>query len=198
MIRDGNCREGGLDTKAQRDSDNAPPGALSGIRVLDLGHVLAAPYATQVLADLGAEVIKVEHPQRGDLARSFGRRLKTDGVQTDGEQIGEAAMFASANRNKRGITIDFSRPGGRRLAQQLAAKCDVVVENYPAGTIAKYGLGYDELSQINPGLIYCSLTGFGQTGENRRRPGFDPVFQAMSGLMSVMGKLRLQGEAVLV
>ncbi len=161
---------------------NLPAGALDGIRILDLGHVLAAPYATQILADLGADVIKVEHPGRGDLARSFGRRLKTGD-----DRVGEAAMFASANRNKRGITIDFSKIAGQRIAQQLAARCDVVVENYPAGTIAKYGLGYDDLSKLNPALIYCSLTGFGQTGANRRRPGFDPVFQAKSGLMAVTG-----------
>jgi crotonobetainyl-CoA:carnitine CoA-transferase CaiB-like acyl-CoA transferase len=157
------------------------PGALAGVRVLDLGHVLAAPYATQVLADLGADVIKVEHPKRGDFARMFGRRLTHEG------KVGEASMFASANRNKRGITIDFSTPEGSRIAQALALKCDVVVENYPAGTLAKYGLGFAELIKLNPRLVYCSITGFGQTGPNRRRPGYDPVFQAKSGLMAVTG-----------
>jgi formyl-CoA transferase len=161
------------------------PGPLSHVRVLDLSRVLAGPWATQNLADLGAEVIKVERPGTGDDTRGWGPPWLKDG---DGKDTRESAYFLSVNRNKKSITLDISRPEGQRLARELAARCQVLVENYKVGTLARYGLGYEDLHRTHPGLVYCSVTGFGQTGPYAPRPGYDFIFQGMGGLMSITGE----------
>lgn len=157
---------------------------LSGIRVLDLGRILAAPLAAQSLGDLGADVIKVERPTIGDEARRFGPPFPKD---TQGQDVREAPMYLSANRNKRSITIDLAHPQGQALVRQLAAQSDVLIENYKVGDLQRYGLDYSALKAVNPRLVYCSVTGFGQTGPYAAQPGYDTVFQGMSGLMSVTG-----------
>jgi len=154
---------------------------LDGIRILDLSRILAAPFATQLLGDLGADVIKVERPKVGDDARQYGPPF------LDEPGGNESGFYLSANRNKRSITIDHSSPAGADLIRELAAESDVLVENYRAGVLAKYGLGYEALHALNPRLVYCSVTGFGQDGPYASRAGYDGVFQAMSGLMSVSG-----------
>jgi crotonobetainyl-CoA:carnitine CoA-transferase CaiB-like acyl-CoA transferase len=159
-------------------------GPLTGIRVLDLSRVLAGPWAGQILADLGAEVIKVERPGRGDDTRGWGPPYLKDAEGRDTE----AAYYLSCNRGKHSVTIDFTRPEGQALVRKLAAQSDVLLENYKVGGLAKYGLGYDDLKAVNPGLIYCSITGFGQTGPYRHRAGYDFLIQGMGGLMSVTGK----------
>ena len=160
-------------------------GPLSHIRVLDLSRVLAAPWTGQNLADLGAEVIKVERPAKGDDSRAFGPPwLKND----EGKDTGESAYFACANRGKKSITVNLASPDGQRIVRELAAKCDVLLENYKPGDLARYGLGYDDLKKVNPRLIYCSVTGFGHTGPYRDRPGYDFMIQGMGGLMSVTGE----------
>lgn len=159
-------------------------GALDGIRVLDLSRILAGPWSTQNLADLGADVVKIERPGAGDDTRSWGPPFVN---QTDGEGR-DAAYFFCANRNKRSVTLDFTQPEGRALLLQLVEKADVLVENYKVGGLKKYGLDYASLSAINPGLIYCSITGFGQDGPYAKRPGYDAMIQAMGGLMSVTGE----------
>lgn len=156
-------------------------GTLSGLRVLDFSRVLAGPFCTMMLADLGADVIKVEHPARGDDTRAWGPPWWGEGEDA------QSAYFLSVNRNKRSLTLDVKTPGGRDLARRLAAQSHIVVENFKAGQMAAFGLGYDDLRAINPGLVYCSITGFGQTGPYRDRPGYDYVIQAMSGLMSITG-----------
>jgi len=158
---------------------------LAAIRVLDLTRVLAGPWATQMLADFGAEVIKIERPGRGDDARAYGPPFlkKTDGSD-DGET---SAMYASANRNKKSVTVDISSQQGQALIRELAAKCDVLVENFKVGDLARYGLDYESLRALNPRLVYCSITGFGQTGPYRHRPGYDGIFQSMSGLANASG-----------
>jgi crotonobetainyl-CoA:carnitine CoA-transferase CaiB-like acyl-CoA transferase len=161
-----------------------PSAALSGVRVLDLSRVLAAPLAAQMLGDLGADVIKVERPGAGDEAREYGPPFLKD---RDGEPTRDAAFYLSANRNKRSITVDLAKPEGQKIIRALARKADVVIENFKTGTLAKYGLDYESLKQVNPGLVYCSVTGFGQTGPLAQKPGYDGVFQAMSGLMSATG-----------
>ena len=161
------------------------PGPLSHIRVLDLSRVLAAPWTGQNLADLGAEVIKVERPGKGDDSRAFGPPWLKD---RSGKDTAESAYFAAANRGKKSITLDLSRPEGQQIVRDLAARCDVLLENYKYGDLARYGLGYDDLRKINPRLIYCSVTGFGQTGPYRERPGYDFMIQGMGGLMSVTGE----------
>lgn len=153
--------------------------ALSDVVVLDLSRVLAGPWATQILADLGATVIKVERPDGGDDTRHWGPPF------TDG---GDAAYFLAANRNKRSIAIDFTTPAGADLVRRLAAKAHIVVENFKTGGLAKYGLDYDSLRAINPSLVYCSITGFGQTGPYAARAGYDYLVQAMGGLMSLTGQ----------
>ena len=158
---------------------------LAGIKVLDLSRVLAGPWCTQNLADLGADVIKVERPAGGDDTRKWGPPFLKD---TDGEDTREAAYYLSANRNKRSITIDISHPEGARLVRQLAMQCDVLVENFKVGGLQKYGLDYASLSGLAPSLIYCSITGFGQTGPLAQRPGYDFVIQGMGGLMSITGE----------
>ncbi len=160
-------------------------GPLSHIRVLDLSRVLAAPWAGQNLADLGAEVIKVERPKSGDDSRAFGPPwLKGP----DGKDTRESAYFAAANRGKKSITVNMSKPEGQKIILDLARQCDVLLENYKFGDLARYGLGYEDIKKINPRLIYCSVTGFGQTGPYRERPGYDFMIQGMGGLMSVTGE----------
>jgi crotonobetainyl-CoA:carnitine CoA-transferase CaiB-like acyl-CoA transferase len=161
------------------------PGPLSHIRVLDLSRVLAAPWTGQNLADLGAEVIKVERPKQGDDSRAFGPPWLKD---ASGKETSESAYFACANRGKKSITVDLSKPAGQRVVRDLAARCDVLLENYKFGDLARYALGYDDLKQVNPRLVYCSVTGFGQTGPYRERPGYDFMIQGMAGLMSVTGE----------
>ena len=160
-------------------------GPLSHIRVLDLSRVLAGPWAGQNLADLGAEVIKVERPKIGDDSRAFGPPWVKDRA---GKDTKDSAYFTSANRGKKSITINLSVPAGQDLARRLAAKCDVLLENYKFGDLARYGLGYDDLKKINPRLVYCSVTGFGQTGPYKERPGYDFMIQGMGGMMSVTGE----------
>ncbi|NAT15765.1 CoA transferase [Pseudomonas syringae pv. actinidifoliorum] len=159
-------------------------GALSHIRVLDLSRVLAGPWAGQILADLGADVIKVERPGCGDDTRAWGPPFLQDAA---GHNTSEAAYYLSANRNKQSVTIDFTRPEGQRLVKQLAAKSDIVIENFKVGGLAAYGLDYVSLKAINPRLIYCSITGFGQSGPYATRPGYDFMIQALGGLMSLTG-----------
>ena len=160
-------------------------GALEGIRVLDLSRVLAGPWCGQILADLGAEVIKVERPKTGDDTRMWGPPwMKND----HGENTREAAYYQSANRNKMSVAIDISTPEGQELVKALAVDSDVVIENYKAGSLKKYGLDYESLSAINPKLVYCSITGFGQTGPRAPEPGYDFIIQGMGGLMSVTGE----------
>ncbi|MCK9731080.1 CaiB/BaiF CoA transferase family protein [Pseudomonas syringae] len=159
-------------------------GALSHIRVLDLSRVLAGPWAGQILADLGADVIKVERPGGGDDTRSWGPPFLQDAV---GQNTTEAAYYLSANRNKQSVTIDFTRPEGQRLVRELAAKSDIVIENFKVDGLAAYGLDYESLKAVNPRLIYCSITGFGQSGPYARRPGYDFMIQALGGLMSLTG-----------
>jgi crotonobetainyl-CoA:carnitine CoA-transferase CaiB-like acyl-CoA transferase len=156
-------------------------GPLDGIRVLDLSRILAAPLASQLLADMGAEVIKVERPGVGDDARQYGPPFLGE---PDDEMSG---FYLSANRNKRSVTIDHSIPKGAALVAELAARSDVLIENFRSGVLAKYGLDYESLRVHNPRLVYCSVTGFGQTGPYAQRAGYDGVFQAMSGMMSVSG-----------
>ncbi|MDB5809591.1 MAG: hypothetical protein JWN94_1713 [Betaproteobacteria bacterium] len=160
-------------------------GPLSHIKVLDLSRVLAAPWAAQNLADLGADVIKVERPQKGDDSRAYAPPYLKD---ANGKETRESAYFCAANRGKKSITINISKPEGQALVRELAKQSDVLVENYKVGDLARYGLGYDDLKKDNPGLIYCSVTGFGQTGPDKDRPGYDFMAQGMGGLMSITGE----------
>ena len=160
-------------------------GPLGHVRVLDLSRVLAGPWAGQNLADLGAEVIKVERPKVGDDSRAFGPPWVKD---RSGEPTGDSAYFTSANRGKKSITVNIARPEGQALVRELARQCDVLIENYKHGDLARYGLGYEDLRALNPRLIYCSVTGFGQTGPYRERPGYDFMIQGMGGMMSVTGE----------
>jgi crotonobetainyl-CoA:carnitine CoA-transferase CaiB-like acyl-CoA transferase len=160
-------------------------GSLSGIRVLDLTRILAGPWATQNLADLGAEVIKVEKPGAGDDTRQMGPPFLDDRVS--GKRA-DAAYFLSCNRGKESVAVDIAQPAGRKLVRALAAECDVLVENYKVGGLAKYQLDYESLRADMPDLVYCSVTGFGQTGPYRQRAGYDYLIQGMGGLMSVTGE----------
>ncbi len=160
-------------------------GALDGIRIFDMSRVLAGPSCTQLLGDLGAEIIKVERPGEGDDTRKWGPPFLKD---ADGRDTGESSYYLSANRAKRSLTLDFTKPDGRDLALRLIAQCDVLVENYKVGTLAKYGLGYEALHRDLPGLVYCSVTGFGQTGPYAPRPGYDFLAQAMGWIMSLQGE----------
>ena len=159
-------------------------GPLDGIKVFDLTRVLAGPHCTQILGDLGAEVIKVERPGSGDDTRGFAPPYQSD---DKGEQTSESAYYTGANRNKRSITINLSTSEGQALAKKLMADCDILVENFKTGTLERYGLGYDQLKSEFPRLIYCSVTGFGQTGPYAARPGYDGLIQAMGGVMSLTG-----------
>ncbi|MDZ4690520.1 CaiB/BaiF CoA-transferase family protein [Terricaulis sp.] len=158
--------------------------ALAGVRVLDLSRVLAGPWATQILGDFGADVIKVEKPGAGDDTRSWGPPFLKD---SDGEN-GDAAYYLAANRNKRSVTIDFAKPAGAALVKQLVPHCQILVENFKAGGLKKYGLDYASVAAINPSIVYCSITGFGQTGPYAKRPGYDYIIQGMGGLMSLTGE----------
>ncbi|MCR4467860.1 CaiB/BaiF CoA-transferase family protein [Burkholderia sp. SCN-KJ] len=160
-------------------------GALAGLRVLDLSRVLAGPWAGQLLADLGADVVKVERPGTGDDTRAWGPPWLQD---EDGAATSESAYYLSANRNKRSVTVDLGRPEGQTLVRQLAAKADVVLENFKVGGLAQYGLDYASLKAVNPGIVYCSITGFGQTGPYASRAGYDFLIQGMGGLMSLTGR----------
>lgn len=164
-------------------------GALSHIRVLDLSRVLAGPWCGQILGDLGAEVIKVERPGTGDDTRHWGPPYIKD---AEGNDSREAAYFQSANRNKQSLTLDFTQSEGQRLIRELVVQCDVLLENFKVGGLAAYGLDYESLKAINPRLIYCSITGFGQTGPYAKRAGYDFMIQGLGGLMSLTG--RPEGE----
>ena len=174
----------------KREGERAPEvnettsrGPLDGLKVLDLSRILAGPWASQILGDLGAEVWKIERPSGGDDTRTWGPPfLQGPGGQSD------AAYFLCANRNKRSVAVDSGRPEGAEIVQRMAAAADIVVENFKKGALARYGLDYPSLSAINPGLIYCSITGFGQTGPYATRGGYDFLIQGMSGLMSVTGR----------
>ncbi|MFL9828015.1 CaiB/BaiF CoA transferase family protein [Rhodoplanes sp. SY1] len=159
--------------------------ALSHIRVLDLSRVLAGPWCTQNLADLGADVIKVERPGTGDDTRAWGPPFVAD---ADGASSGDSTYYAAANRGKRSIAIDIARPEGQALVRALAAESDVVIENFKVGDLARYALDYASLAPKNPGLVYCSITGYGQDGPAAHKPGYDFVFQAQGGLMSITGE----------
>ena len=159
--------------------------SLDGIRVLDLSRVLAGPWCTQTLADLGADVIKIERPGAGDDTRGWGPPFLKDQQGTD---TAEAAYYLGANRNKRSVTCDISQPEGQALIRELVPLCDVFVENFKVGDMARYGLDYESLKALNPRLVYCSVTGFGQTGPYRERAGYDYAVQGMGGLMSITGE----------
>ncbi|MBN3783598.1 CoA transferase [Burkholderia sp. Ac-20345] len=160
-------------------------GALSHIRVLDLTRVLAGPWCAQTLADFGADVIKVERPGAGDDTRHWGPPYLKD---ADGADTAEAAYYLAANRNKRSVTIDIATPEGQQIVRELAAQSDVVLENYKVGQLKKYGLDYESLRAVKPGLVYCSVTGFGQTGPYAHRAGYDFIIQGIGGFMSITGE----------
>ncbi|MEI8302194.1 MAG: CaiB/BaiF CoA-transferase family protein [Burkholderiales bacterium] len=170
---------------AQTDTGNPPRGPLHGIRILDLSRVLAAPWCVQNLGDLGADVVKIERPGPGDESRHWGPPWLTG---PDGQPTKESAYFLSANRNKRSVAVDLASPDGQALIRKLAESADICIENFKVGDLARYGLDYASLSKVNPRLIYCSVTGFGQTGPWATRPGYDYLFQGMGGLMSVTGE----------
>ncbi|MBL8269141.1 MAG: CoA transferase [Steroidobacter sp.] len=172
-------------TPESSSSDQPRVGALSHLRVLDMSRVLAGPWCGQILADLGAEVIKIERPRVGDDTRSWGPPYLKD---RDGKDTREAAYFLGANRGKKSVTLDISKPEGQAVARKLAARADVLIENYKAGDLTRYNLGYEQLKELNPGLIYCSITGFGQTGPMRQVAGYDFIIQAIGGLMSITGE----------
>jgi crotonobetainyl-CoA:carnitine CoA-transferase CaiB-like acyl-CoA transferase len=165
-------------------SEPTPKAALSGVRVLDLSRVLAGPWATQILGDLGADVIKVEKPGAGDDTRSWGPPF----LPSETEDHGDAAYYLCANRNKRSVAIDFAKPEGAELIRRLAPHCQIFVENFKTGGLKKYGLDYASVAAINPSIVYCSITGFGQTGPYAKRPGYDYIVQGMGGLMSLTGE----------
>ena len=158
--------------------------ALGHLKVLDLTRILAGPWATQNLADMGAEVIKVERPVVGDDTRTWGPPFLKD---AEGKETRDSSYFLSANRGKQSVTVDIAMPEGQEIIRRLAKDADVVVENYKVGTLARYGLAYEDLRKINPRIVYCSVTGFGQNGPYAALPGYDYVFQGMGGLMSITG-----------
>ena len=164
---------------------NAAMNSLEGIRVLDLSRVLAGPWCTQTLADLGADVIKIERPGAGDDTRNWGPPFLPT---ADGRESHESAYYLGDNRNKRSVTCDIAQPEGQALVRELAEHCDVFIENFKVGDMARYGLDYASLKAINPRLVYCSLTGFGQSGPYAPRAGYDYIIQGMGGLMSVTGE----------
>ena len=167
------------------EADQTTQGALPHIKVLDLSRVLAGPWCTQMLADLGADVVKVEKPGEGDDTRHWGPPFLQD---ADGNPTQHATYFTACNRNKRSVTIDMAHPEGQALIRQMAAQSDVLVENFKVGGLAKYGLDYASLKALNPRLIYCAITGFGQTGPYAERAGYDLMIQAMSGMMDITGR----------
>ncbi|WP_245227202.1 CaiB/BaiF CoA transferase family protein [Parasedimentitalea maritima] len=161
-----------------------PTGPLAGLRILDLSRILAGPYCTQLLGDMGADVIKVERPGAGDDTRSWGPPYVTDAT---GVASSESAYYLSANRNKRSIAVDIATAEGLAIVKELLGTCDVLVENFKVGGLARYGLSYDDLQAEHPGLVYCSITGFGQTGPNAHRAGYDLLAQGFGGIMSLTG-----------
>ncbi|MGZ8369999.1 MAG: CaiB/BaiF CoA transferase family protein, partial [Caulobacteraceae bacterium] len=165
-------------------TDSSSTGPLAGTFVLDLSRVLAGPWATQMLADLGAEVIKIEKPGAGDDTRGWGPPFAAN---ADGSR-GDAAYYFAANRNKKSVAVNIAHPDGAALIRRLAMNADVVVENFKTGGLARYGLDYADLAQANPKLVYCSITGFGHTGPHAHAAGYDYMIQAMGGLMSITGQ----------
>jgi len=161
------------------------PGPLKGIRVFDLTRILAGPTCTQLLGDLGADVIKIERAGTGDDTRKWGPPYVTN---KEGRNTTESAYYLSSNRNKRSLTIDIAKPAGQALARRLIAKCDIMVENFKVGDMARYGLSYADLKEANPRIIYCSITGFGQTGPYAQRAGYDMLAQGLGGIMSMTGE----------
>jgi len=170
--------------KVARMQNQKSPRTLDGVRVLDLSRVLAGPWASQLLGDLGAEIIKIERPGAGDDTRGWGPPF----LRNDAGETTDAAYFLSANRNKKSVAIDIAAPEGARLVRRIAATCQIVVENFKVGGLRKYGLDYEALARDNPALVYCSITGFGQTGPDAPRAGYDYMIQAMGGLMSITGQ----------
>jgi len=166
-------------------TDAPPAGALAGLRVLDLSRVLAGPWCTQILADLGAEVVKIERPRVGDDTRHWGPPFMRD---ADGNATDQATYFTAANRNKKSVCLDLARPEAQAIIRRMAAESDVLVENFKVGGLKAYGLDYDSLKAVNERLIYCSITGFGQTGPYASRAGYDLLIQASSGMMSITGR----------
>ncbi len=167
-------------------TETIAPAALAGIRVLDLSRVLAGPWSTQILADLGADVVKVEAPGKGDDTRAWGPPFLQG---PDGQdEIGTSAYYLAANRNKRSIAVDFADPAGAALLRELAMKADIVIENFKVGGLKKYGLDWESLRVVKPNLVYCSVTGFGQTGPYATRGGYDFVAQGMGGFMAITGE----------
>ena len=160
-------------------------GPLKGLRILDMSRILAGPTCTQILGDLGADVIKIERPGAGDDTRKWGPPYVKD---SDGNDTSESAYYLCANRNKRSLTVDITKPEGQQIIRKLAAKCDVLIENYKVGGLKKYGLDYSSMKDEFPDLIYCSISGFGQTGPKSHRLGYDFMIQAMGGIMSVTGE----------
>jgi crotonobetainyl-CoA:carnitine CoA-transferase CaiB-like acyl-CoA transferase len=158
--------------------------SLAGIRVLDMGRIVSAPWCAQTLGDLGADVIKIERPGRGDDLRGYGPAFARDG---EGNATPESGHYLCSNRNKRSVTVDISKPEGQEIIRKLAAQSDVLIENYKVGDLARHGLDYASLRAINPQLVYCSITGFGQSGPYASQPGYDAAFQGMSGMMAVTG-----------
>ena len=165
-------------------SEKGSDGALAGIRILDLSRILAGPTATQLLGDFGADIIKIERPGTGDDTRSWGPPFVT---LEDGQLSKESAYYLCANRNKRSVAIDMATPSGAAMIRQLAQHCDVLVENFKVGGLKQYGLTYEDLRKELPGLVYCSITGFGQTGPNAAKPGYDLLAQGYGGIMSLTG-----------
>src|SRR5688572_24618583 len=153
------------------------PGPLSGFTIIDLTRVLSGPYCTMLLADMGARVIKVEQPGRGDDTRAWGPPFIN----------GESGYFLSINRNKESLTLDLKQPGARRVLDALLDRADVLVENFRPGTMERLGLGFDDVARVRPRLVYCSISGFGQTGPRHEEPGYDAVMQGEGGLMSITG-----------
>jgi len=160
------------------------PMPLSGIKVLDLTRVLAGPLSSQMLADLGAEVIKIERPGGGDDARIFGPPYLVD---PEGKANNNNSFYLCANRNKQSVAVDLAKPAGQEIIRELAKSADIMMENFKVDDLKRYGLDYQSIKKINPGIVYCSVTGYGQTGPYRYRPGYDAIFQACGGLMSVTG-----------
>ncbi len=164
------------------DKDSGP---LAGLRVLDLSRILAGPTCTQLLGDMGADIIKVERPVAGDDTRKWGPPYVTG---HDGQEAQESAYYLCANRNKRSVTIDMANPDGAAIIKELAKSCDILIENFKVGGLARYGLSYGDLKDDYPGLIYCSISGFGQTGPNKDKPGYDFMAQGVGGIMSLTGE----------
>ena len=160
-------------------------GPLSGLKVLDLSRILAGPTCTQLFGDLGAEIFKIERPRKGDDTRFWGPPFLKG---QDGNDTTESAYYISANRNKNSVAVDLTNPQGQKIILDLARECDVLIENFKAGDLARYGLDYEAVSTVNPSLIYCSITGFGNTGPYAKRPGYDFLIQGMGGIMSLTGK----------